>query len=670
MYVLFSQTGGNPGSIVASTIGDIRGFIDFGNFRPLGRLLVDIEHSIMFDTALATGIPPHVVHGIVRLVTVAILAVVATRFVHVLCRPAHEHAPVQPDSQDNGRAAHLGVYIFPVVLAATLVAANSQHPVVFFPFWSILSIVAVLGTALIVASDRAIGTRWSWRRSGQRGNGWGHLVAAAGAGAALAMIYELVYVAPAVGAAMVVARRPPDRRTWRDLLTSVAAARLAGLTCGLGMVFVAARLAMVVRCAMEACLGSLGSSSAIAVSGLIPQVLLNRVVSGLPWASWARAQDDIRPSGSLWTGNAFDLFSNGFALLMVALILGSGLALYRDAVRRRPVLGTQRRSGLGLLVVGGTIVTLPALIVSATETVQKSAKLSGGGDWRDTLFVQVGWAIVITGVLLLLLSVERSNRRPRFSRATIGLIVLATLYSTFVTYQVNYAYSRSDHQRYGATHNNLAATAIVNFDTSRRGDSLRCSLVDNYLSGSDSIGMVVAYDWVTNRLHNAPFCSQHSFRHWNGVFVDDDHSPYERENEILLSRGITSGCSPAGIPLFCPDKLVNGRHLWIFLSRMAALGLVEQRVADRVDPTVELSRAHLTRFLVDASPNILPIPNPEGLFSDIEDMNLAGYAEAVYRAGVYQGCSEDPRQYCPEDMVSRDELAGFLVRIFEIPGAA
>ena len=670
MYVLFSQTGGSLGSIFVRTISDMPGFLYFGNFRPLGRLLVDIEHGMMFDTAIATGIPPHVIHGFVRLVMVVTLVVVATRFVQALCRPArHEPAPGLPGGQTDDHASKLDVFIFPLVLATTLVTANSQHPVVFFPFWSILSVVAVLGTALILASDRAIGAQWSWRRNGRPGNGWGQLAAAAGAGAALSMIYELVYVAPAVGAAMVVARRRPDRQTWRDLLTSVAAARLAGLTCGFGIVAVVVRLAITVRCATEACLGSLGSSSTVAVSGLTPRVILNRMASGLPWAGWDRALDQIQPSGSLWTGNASDLLSNGFALLMVALILAVGLAFYREAAPPSSALAALRRSGFGILLVGGTIVTLPALIISATETVQNSEHLSGGGDWRDTLFVQVGWAIVITGLLLVILSVKTLRWQPWFSRAAIGLVVLITLYSTFMTYQVNYAYSRSDHQRYGPTHGNLAATAIVNFDTSDRSDSLRCSLVNNYLSGSDSIGMVVAYDWLTNELYNKPFCSLYSFQYWNGVFVDDDHSPYERENEILLSRGITSGCSPAGIPLFCPDKKVNGRHLSIFLGRMAALGIIEQRVADSVDPTVDLTRAYLTRFLVDASPEISPIPDPEGLFSDIEDPNLAGYAEAVYRAGVYQGCTESPRQYCPADGVSRDELAGFLVRIFEISDA-
>lgn len=668
MYVLFSQTGGNLGSIFASTIRDVGGFLSFGNFRPLGRLLVDLEHGIMFDTAVATGIPPNVIHGFVRLATVVILALVATRLVQALCRPA-PHEPATPGGQTDDRVSKLAASVFPVVLATTLVVANTQHPVVFFPFWSILSLVTVLGAAVFIASDRAIGTRWSWRGRGQRGSGWGQFAATAGLGVALSMIYELVYVAPAVGAAMVVARRRPDRHSWRDLLNSVAAARLAGLACGLGIVVVVVRLAMMVRCATEACLGSIGSSSTIAVSGLTHRVLLNRMVSGLPWAGWDRALEGIQASGSPWTGNASGLLSNAFALLMAALIVAVGPAFYREAVHHPFARAVRRRSGLGLLLVGGTIVTLPALIIGATETVHNSEQLSAGGDWRDTLFVQVGWAIAITGVLLVLLSVKRLEWRPWISRTTIGLVVLATLYSTFVTYQVNYAYSRSDHQRYGATHNNLAATAIVNFDTSHRGDSLRCRLVDDYLSGSDSIGMVVAYDRVANRLYDTPFCSQYSFQHWNGVFVDDDHSPYERENEVLLSRGITSGCSPAGIPLFCPDKLVNGRHLSIFLGRMAALGIVEQRVAGRVDPTVDLTLAYLTRLLVDASPKITPIPNPEGLFSDIEDMNLAGYAEAVYRAGVYQGCAEYPRRYCPEDRVSRDELAGFLVRIFEISDA-
>ena len=66
----------------------------------------------MFDTAIATGIPPHVIHGFVQLTMAAILPVVVTRFVRALCRPApREPADGQPGDKTNGRASRFGVHI-------------------------------------------------------------------------------------------------------------------------------------------------------------------------------------------------------------------------------------------------------------------------------------------------------------------------------------------------------------------------------------------------------------------------------------------------------------------------------------------------------------------------------------------------------------------------------
>jgi len=38
---------------------------------------------------------------------------------------------------------------------------------------------------------------------------------------------------------------------------------------------------------------------------------------------------------------------------------------------------------------------------------------------------------------------------------------------------------------------------------------------------------------------------------------------------------------------------------------------------------------------------------------------------AIYDAGITTGCSQNPLMYCPEDNVTREETAAFLVRAVE-----
>ena len=102
MYILMNETSGNPWEVIARTVRNIDYFLSVGNCRSLGRMLTDLEHVFYMETALATGIPPHLVHGFTRLAMIALLAVAALRFLESLERsaglgqPGHDHGSPDP----------------------------------------------------------------------------------------------------------------------------------------------------------------------------------------------------------------------------------------------------------------------------------------------------------------------------------------------------------------------------------------------------------------------------------------------------------------------------------------------------------------------------------------------------------------------------------------------
>ena len=62
-------------------------------------------------------------------------------------------------------------------------------------------------------------------------------------------------------------------------------------------------------------------------------------------------------------------------------------------------------------------------------------------------------------------------------------------------------------------------------------------------------------------------------------------------------------------------------------------------------------------------------PSPEeDIFADVpEGYPARRRIEALYRAGVTAGCTTAPLRYCPEDSVTREQMAVFLLRAKEGP---
>jgi hypothetical protein len=117
------------------------------------------------------------------------------------------------------------------------------------------------------------------------------------------------------------------------------------------------------------------------------------------------------------------------------------------------------------------------------------------------------------------------------------------------------------------------------------------------------------------------------------LFVDDDDSVFEGAIDRLGTAGITQGCNPPTNTSFCPDDFVTRGQMAAFLVR--ALGYTD-----------------------DGGGN---------LFVDDNDSVFEGAIDRLGTAGVTQGCNPPTNnRFCPNDLVTRGQMAAFLKRALEI----
>jgi len=116
-----------------------------------------------------------------------------------------------------------------------------------------------------------------------------------------------------------------------------------------------------------------------------------------------------------------------------------------------------------------------------------------------------------------------------------------------------------------------------------------------------------------------------------GTFIDDDGNVHEADINGLAAADITRGCNPPDNTRYCPDRAV--------------------------------SRGEMASFLVRALD--LP-PGPEGRFTDTADSVHATTINALAAADITRGCNPpDNTRYCPDQPVTRGEMASFLVRALD-----
>jgi PKD repeat protein len=171
--------------------------------------------------------------------------------------------------------------------------------------------------------------------------------------------------------------------------------------------------------------------------------------------------------------------------------------------------------------------------------------------------------------------------------------------------------------------------------------------------------------------------------------------------ETFYDSGITSGCA-TGPLRYCPTNPVTRAEMAVFLERAIrgssfvpavatglfsdvkpdfwAAGYIEQFFLDgitsgcglvplRFCPTATLSRAEMAIFLLRAKHGAAYIPPPATgtMFADVSVTTFgAAWIEQLATEGVTAGCATNPLRFCPGQAVSRDQMAAFIVRAFNL----
>jgi hypothetical protein len=113
-----------------------------------------------------------------------------------------------------------------------------------------------------------------------------------------------------------------------------------------------------------------------------------------------------------------------------------------------------------------------------------------------------------------------------------------------------------------------------------------------------------------------------------GTFRDDDGNIHEAAIEAIAAAGITKGCNPPVNDRYCPEDPVNRGQMAAFLVR-----------------ALELT------------------PAANDYFTDDDGSVFEAQINSLAAAGITLGCNPpDNDRFCPEDPVSRGQMAAFLVR--------
>src|SRR5690606_32574324 len=103
--------------------------------------------------------------------------------------------------------------------------------------------------------------------------------------------------------------------------------------------------------------------------------------------------------------------------------------------------------------------------------------------------------------------------------------------------------------------------------------------------------------------------------------------------ELLYSQGITGGCGPNPLR-YCPEDPVTR-------AQMAAFILRAEHGSGYAPPA--------------AAGTFADVPTPGKEWAE-------PWIERLYAEGITTGCGQNPLRYCPENPVTRGQMAAFLLR--------
>ena len=172
-------------------------------------------------------------------------------------------------------------------------------------------------------------------------------------------------------------------------------------------------------------------------------------------------------------------------------------------------------------------------------------------------------------------------------------------------------------------------------------------------------------------------------------FSDDDFNLHEGNIGLIADDGITQGCSSIFLHLYCPDNKVGRDQMASFIARaldlrpatsdyftddngnaheasinaLAQAGITVGCENGLYCPSDTVRRDHMAAFIARA----LGLSEVAEDFFDDDNGSFEADINAIATAGITLGCGE--RNYCPADVVGRDQMASFLARAFLDSGA-
>ncbi|MCP3997784.1 MAG: hypothetical protein GY722_22385 [bacterium] len=221
----------------------------------------------------------------------------------------------------------------------------------------------------------------------------------------------------------------------------------------------------------------------------------------------------------------------------------------------------------------------------------------------------------------------------------------------------------------GATNGVVATAGTLDYETAMSHD-LTIAVSDGTLVGSAAITIAVTDVYEVDPAYDP--------------FTDDDASIFEADIEWLAYHRITAGCGPLQ---FCPADNVTRGQMAAFLTRaldlapaerdyftddetsifedainrLAQAGITRGCSAATFCPDDPVTRGEVAAFLVRALG--LTDAGTGDLFDDDDHSIFEASIDRLATAGITKGCNPpDNTRFCPEDNVTRGQISAFLHR--------
>jgi hypothetical protein len=136
---------------------------------------------------------------------------------------------------------------------------------------------------------------------------------------------------------------------------------------------------------------------------------------------------------------------------------------------------------------------------------------------------------------------------------------------------------------------------------------------------------------------------------------------------LLKSKHGSSYVPPAATGIFTDVPTNYWAADWI--ERLASEGITAGCGGGNYCPTTPVTRDQMAVFLLKAKHGSTYVPpKAAGIFEDVPPSYWAAdWIEQLAKEGVTAGCSTSPMLYCPTTPVTRDQMAVFLVKNFNLP---